>query len=171
VPLAIMIGVTVLAGWYLRHAVTGRHIFAVGGNEQASLFSGLPVNRVKLKVYAFSGLTAGIAAMIMLGYYGSASSDAGKGYELDVIAAAVVGGASLIGGRGTALGALMGALIIQMINNGIVILNIDQNYSQIIIGAVIILAVLLDRINGALREKRLARAAQTARETRQEFAS
>jgi len=171
VPLAIMIGVTALAGWYLKHAVTGRHIFAVGGNEQASLFSGLPVNRVKVKVYAFSGLTAGIAAMIMLGYYGSASSDAGKGYELDVIAAAVVGGASLVGGRGTALGALLGALIIQMINNGIVILNIDQNYSQIIIGAVIVLAVLLDRINGALRENRMARAALAARESRQEIAS
>jgi ribose transport system permease protein len=171
VPLAIMVGVTVLAGWYLKHVVTGRHIFAVGGNEQASLFSGLPVNRVKVKAYAFSGLTAGIAAMIMLGYYGSASSDAGKGYELDVIAAAVVGGASLSGGRGTALGALLGALIIQMINNGIVILNIDQNYSQIIIGAVIVLAVLLDRINGTLHEKRLARAAQTAREARQEVAS
>jgi len=170
VPLAIMIGVTVLAGWYLKHAVTGRHIFAVGGNEQASLFSGLPVNRVKVKVYAFSGLTAGIAAMIMLGYYGSASSDAGKGYELDVIAAAVVGGASLIGGRGTALGALLGALIIQMINNGIVILNIDQNYSQIIIGAVIVLAVLLDRINSTLREKRMTRTAQTAKEARQEAA-
>ena len=171
VPLAIMIGVTALAGWYLRHAVTGRHIFAVGGNEQASLFSGLPVRRIKVKVYAFSGLTAGIAAMIMLGYYGSASSDAGKGYELDVIAAAVVGGASLIGGRGTALGALLGALIIQMINNGIVILNIDQNYSQIIIGAVIVLAVLLDRINSTLREKRMARAAQTTKEARQEVAS
>ena len=162
---------TVTAGWYLRHAVTGRHIFAVGGNEQASLFSGLPVSRIKVKVYAFSGLTAGIAAMIMLGYYGSASSDAGKGYELDVIAAAVVGGASLIGGRGTALGALLGALIIQMINNGIVILNIDQNYSQIIIGAVIVLAVLLDRVNSALREKRLARATLTAKESRQEAAS
>jgi ribose transport system permease protein len=171
VPLAIMFGVTALAGWYLRHAVTGRHIFAVGGNEQAALFSGLPVNRIKLKVYAFSGFTAGIAAMIMLGYYGSASSDAGKGYELDVIAAAVVGGAALIGGRGTALGALLGALIIQMINNGIVILNIDQNYSQIIIGSVIVLAVLLDRINGTLREKRLARAAGTVREARQAAAS
>lgn len=171
VPMAIMVGVTVLAGWYLKHAVTGRHIFAVGGNEQASLFSGLPVNRVKVKVYAFSGLTAGIAAMIMLGYYGSASSDAGKGYELDVIAAAVVGGASLVGGRGTALGALLGALIIQMINNGIVILNIDQNYSQIIIGAVIILAVLLDRINSTLREKRMARAAQAVKEAQQEVAS
>jgi ribose transport system permease protein len=171
VPLALMVGVTALAGWYLKHAVTGRHIFAVGGNEQAALFSGLPVNRVKVKVYAFSGLTAGIAAMIMLGYYGSASSDAGKGYELDVIAAAVVGGASLVGGRGTALGALLGALIIQMINNGIVILNIDQNYSQIIIGSVIVLAVLFDRINGTLREKRMARNALAAKESRQELAS
>jgi ribose transport system permease protein len=168
VPLAIMIGVTLLAGWFLRRAVTGRHVFAVGGNEQASLFSGLPVSGVKLKVYAFSGLSAGIAAMIMLGYYGSASSDAGKGYELDVIAAAVVGGASLAGGRGTALGALLGALIIQMINNGIVILNIDQNYSQIIIGAVIVLAVLLDRVNSVLREKRLSRAAQLVKESRRE---
>src|SRR5260370_14811472 len=100
-------------------------------------------------------MTAGIAAMIMLGYYGSASSDAGKGYELDVIAAAVVGGASLAGGRGTALGALMGAFVIQMIGNGIVILNIDQNYSQIIIVTVIVLAVVLDRINTSLRHKRL----------------
>ena len=161
VPLAIMIGVTVAAAWFLRHAVSARHLFAVGGNEQAALFSGLPVNAIKLKVYAFSGLTAGIAAMLMLGYYGSASSDAGKGYELDVIAAAVVGGASLAGGRGTALGALLGALTIQMIGNGIVILNIDQNYSQIIIGSVIVLAVLLDRINSTMREKRLARAAQS----------
>lgn len=159
VPLALMLGVTLAAAWFLKHVVTGRHIFAVGGNEQAALFSGLPVNLIKLKVYAFSGLTAGIAAMIMLGYYGSASSDAGKGYELDVIAAAVVGGASLAGGRGTALGALLGALVIQMIGNGIVILNIDQNYSQIIIGAVIVIAVLFDRINSTLREKRLARAA------------
>ncbi len=166
VPLAIMIGVAVAATWFLKRAVTGRHIFAVGGNEQASIFSGLPVNRIKLKVYAFGGLTAGIAAMIMLGYYGSASSDAGKGYELDVIAAAVVGGASLSGGRGTALGALLGALIIQMINNGIIILNIDQNYSQIIIGGVIVLAVLLDRINSTLREKRLSRAAQMLKESR-----
>jgi ribose transport system permease protein len=163
VPLAIMIGVTVFAWWFLKHSVTGRQIFAVGGNEQASLFSGLPVNWIKVKVYTFSGLAAGISAMLMLGYYGSASSDAGKGYELDVIAAAVVGGASLIGGRGTALGALLGALIIQVINNGIIILNIDENYSQIIIGAVIVLAVLLDRINSTIREKRLTRATVAAK--------
>jgi ribose/xylose/arabinose/galactoside ABC-type transport system permease subunit len=160
VPLVTMLAITGIAGVYLKRAVTGRYIFALGGNEQAALFSGLPINWVKLKVYAFSGLTAGIAAVIMLGYYGSASSDAGTGYELQVIAAAVVGGASLIGGRGTALGALLGALIIQIIDNGIVILNVDQNYSQIIIGSVIILAVLFDRINGALRDKRRTRAAR-----------
>jgi ribose transport system permease protein len=165
VPLAIMIVVTGLAAWYLKNAVGGRQIFAVGGNEQASLFSGLPVNRVKIRVYLLSGLSAGIAAMIMLGYYGSASSEAGKGYELDVIAAAVVGGASLAGGRGTAFGALLGALIIQVINNAIIILNIDQNYSQIIIGTVIVLAVVLDRINSAFQEKRLARLAKATRES------
>jgi ribose transport system permease protein len=155
VPMAIMIGVAILAGLYLRYAVTGRYIFAVGGNEQAARHAGLPVEWVKLKVYAFAGLTAGIAAMIMIGYYGSASSDAGKGYELDVIAAAVVGGASLSGGRGSALGALLGALIIKIIENAIIILEIDQNYSQIIIGAVIVLAVALDRLNTVLREKRM----------------
>jgi ribose/xylose/arabinose/galactoside ABC-type transport system permease subunit len=159
VPMTIMVGVTLLAALYLKFTVAGRYIFAVGGNEHAARASGLPVERVKLKVYAFGGLAAGVAAMIMLGYYGSASSDAGKGYELDVIAAAVVGGASLSGGRGTALGALLGALIIQMIANGIIILEIDQNYSQIIIGSVIVLAVVLDRINADLRERRLARAA------------
>jgi len=160
VPMAIMVGVTVLASVYLKYLVSGRQIYAVGGNEEAARFSGLPVGRVKCKVYAFSGLTAGVAAMIMLGYYGSGSSDAGKGYELDVIAAAVVGGASLGGARGTALGALLGALIIQIINNGIIILQIDQNYSQIIIGAVIVLAVVLDRLNTAMRERRLARGAR-----------
>src|SRR3569833_2058366 len=165
VPLAMMVAVTMLAAWYLKSAVGGRQIFAVGGNEQASLFSGLPVKRVKIRVYLFSGLSAGIAALIMLGYYGSASSDAGKGYELDVIAAAVVGGASLSGGRGTALGALLGALIIQVINNAIIILNIDQNYSEIIIGAVIVLAVVLDRINSAFQEKRLVRLAKADTES------
>ena len=157
VPMAIMLMVTILSIIYLKYMVTGRQIYAVGGNEEAARFSGISVGIIKLKVYALAGLTAGIAAMIMLGYYGSASSDAGKGYELDVIAAAVVGGASLSGGRGTALGALLGAFIIQMINNGIIILQIDQNYSQIIIGVVIILAVVLDRLNARLQTKRMIR--------------
>jgi ribose transport system permease protein len=158
VPLGVMILVT-LAGWiYLARLAAGRRVYAVGGNEMASRFSGIRVERVKLGVYLLSGLAAGISALLALGYYGSASSGDGQGYELNVIAAAVVGGASLTGGKGTALGATLGALIIQMISSGIVILGIDQNYSQIIIGAVVIAAVVFDNVNTGLARRRLARA-------------
>ena len=94
--------------------------------------------------------------MLSLGYYGAATSGDGQGYELNVIAAAVVGGCSLTGGRGSALGVVLGALVIQMISSGIVILGIDQNYSQIIIGAVVIAAVVLDNVNTWLARRRLA---------------
>ena len=96
--------------------------------------------------YLLCGVTAGIAACINIGYHGSAASGDGAGYELEVIAAAVVGGASLSGGRGTALGAVLGALIIRLIVDGIVILELDQNYSQIIVGSVIVAAATLDRL-------------------------
>jgi ribose transport system permease protein len=104
-----------------------------------------------------SGLTAGIAALLSIGYYGSGTSSDGSGYELNVIAAAVVGGASLTGGKGSALGAILGALVIQMINSGIVILDISQNYSLIIMGAVVILAVVLDQFNNWLAKRRLTK--------------
>ncbi|MGA2030029.1 MAG: ABC transporter permease [Verrucomicrobiota bacterium] len=155
VPLGVMMLVTLIGGIYLSRLAAGRRIYAVGGNETASRFSGIRVGRVKLSVYIFAGLMAGIASLLSLGYYGAATSGDGQGYELNVIAAAVVGGASLSGGKGSALGALLGALIIQMISSGIVILNIDQNYSQIIIGSVVILAVLLDQLNNWLAKRRL----------------
>jgi len=156
VPLVVMILVTI-AGWiHLSRLAAGRRVYAVGGNELAARFSGIRVERVKLGVYLASGLCAGIAALLSLGYYGAATSGDGQGYELNVIAAAVVGGASLTGGRGTALGVVLGALIIQMINSGIILLGIDQNYSQIIIGAVVIAAVVLDNVNTALARRRLA---------------
>jgi len=156
VPLMVMLLVTAVGGIYLSRLAAGRRVYAIGGNELASRYSGIQVDRVRLSVFLFSGLTAGIAALLALGYYGSASSGDGQGYELNVIAAAVVGGASLSGGKGSALGALLGALIIQMINTGIVILGIDQNYSQIIIGAVVIIAVLFDQLNNWLAKRRLA---------------
>ncbi len=157
VPLLVMILVTIIGTVYLARFAAGRRIYAVGGNELASRFSGVRVNRVKLSVYVLSGLTAGIAALLAIGYYGSASSGDGSGYELDVIASAVVGGASLSGGKGSALGALLGALIIKMIDNGIVILGIDQSYSRIIIGTVVILAVTLDQFNTWLAKRRLTK--------------
>jgi ribose transport system permease protein len=155
VPLGVMVLVALIGGIYLSRLAAGRRIYAVGGNETASRFSGIRVERVKLSVYIFAGLMAGIASLLSLGYYGAATSGDGQGYELNVIAAAVVGGASLSGGKGSALGALLGALIIQMISSGIVILGIDQNYSQIIIGSVVILAVLLDQLNNWLAKRRL----------------
>ena len=153
-PLLVMIAVTI-AGSRL---AAGRRVYAVGGNELASRFSGIRIERVKLGIYLMSALAAGIAALLSLGYYGGATSGDGQGYELSVIAAAVVGGASLSGGRGSALGVVLGALIIQMINSGIVILGIDQNYSQIIIGSVVIAAVVLDNLNSWLARRRLQKA-------------
>jgi ribose/xylose/arabinose/galactoside ABC-type transport system permease subunit len=158
VPLGVMVVVAIVGGLYLSRQTAGRRVYAIGGNELASRFSGIHIERVKLSVYFFSGLTAGIAALLSLGYYGGATSGDGQGYELNVIAAAVVGGASLSGGKGSALGALLGALVIQMISSGIVILGIDQNYSQIIIGSVVIVAVLLDQFNNWLARRRLTAA-------------
>ncbi|MDB6059187.1 MAG: rbsC 1, partial [Verrucomicrobiales bacterium] len=154
-PMLMMLAMTVVGAVYLSRMAAGRRIYAIGGNELASRYSGIRVERVKLSVYIISGLVAGISALLALGYYGAATSSDGQGYELNVIAAAVVGGASLSGGRGSAFGALLGALLIQMINSGIVILNIDQNYSQIIIGAVVVLAVVLDQLNTWIARRRL----------------
>src|SRR6202795_2186050 len=155
IPLIVMIIVVIVGGIFLSQLSIGRNIYAVGGNETASRYSGIRVGFVKLLAYTLSGLAAGIASVLSLGYYGAGSSGDGQGYELNVIAATVVGGASLVGGKGTALGALLGAVILQMISNGLVILNIPQNYSQIVIGAVVIAAVLFDQLNAALAKRRL----------------
>jgi ribose/xylose/arabinose/galactoside ABC-type transport system permease subunit len=165
VPVLIMLA-CVLIGWvFLSLTVWGRETYAIGGNEEAARFSGLRVGFVKLRVYALSGLFAGIAAMVSTGYYGSASTKTGDGYELMVIAAAVVGGASLSGGRGTAFGAMLGMLIIQMIDNGIsivkridlwfAVLPLSREYSKIIIGVAIILAVAVDRLGEYVQQRRM----------------
>ena len=163
-PIGVVLLVVGAGHVFLRHTVAGRSVYAIGGNETASVYSGVRVGRMKLRVFTIAGLTGGIAAVVTLGTFGSADSSTGRGYELDVIAAAVVGGASLTGGRGTACGALLGAIIIQLINNGIIILErpdgrplIDQNYTEIIKGAVIILAVLFDRLSAKLSERKLLR--------------
>ncbi len=153
-PTVVMV-LCALAGWfYLRRTVAGRENYAIGGNEEAARFSGLAVGRIKMRVYAISGLSAGIAGTVCAGYYGSASSNTALGWELMVIAAAVVGGASLSGGRGTALGALLGAMIIKMIENGIEIMQYDKEYSMIIVGAAIVIAVAIDQFSEYLQRSR-----------------
>ena len=153
-PLLIMLVAVALGGFYLRLMVAGRETYAIGGNEEAARFSGLPVGRIKLRTYALAGLAAGLAGMVSLGRFGTASTSTGSGYELTVIASAVVGGASLIGGRGTALGALLGTLVIALIENGIIILRLAQEYRLVIIGLAIIVAVSLDRLSAYFRSRR-----------------
>ena len=157
VPMLVMLGCALFFWLLLAHTVTGREIYAVGGNETAARYAGLRVGAVKLRVYALSGLCAGLAGLLSAGFYQSANTATGEGYELAVIAAAVVGGASLLGGRGTALGAVLGALIIKLIENGIDIvrrvdlgaftLSVSKEYGQIIIGLAILLAVAIDRLS------------------------
>jgi ribose/xylose/arabinose/galactoside ABC-type transport system permease subunit len=156
VPMLVMVFVSVIGTIYLMQTVGGRRVFAVGGNEEASRFSGVPIGRVKVSVFVLSGLTAGLAAFMGAAFYGSASCGDATGYELYVIASAVVGGASLSGGKGSAAGALLGALLIVLIRQSIRTLHFDQNYEWIIIGCAIIVAVVLDQASARFTVRRLA---------------
>jgi ribose transport system permease protein len=157
VPLVTTVVVALLGWMYLSRTVMGRHIFAIGGNAEASRYSGLAVPRIKLGVYLLSALTAGIAAFLGAAFYGSATSSDANGYELYVIASAVVGGASLTGGKGSAISAMLGALLIVMIRQAIRTLHLDQNYEWIIIGAAMIVAVVLDQSGTRLLNRRWTR--------------
>lgn len=159
VPMLVMLAVTLVGSVYLTQTVMGRHVFAIGGNVEASRFSGLRINRIKLGVFVVSGLTAGIAAFMGASFYGSASCADATGYELYVIASAVVGGASLSGGKGSAVSAMLGAVLIVLIRQSIRTLHFDQNYEWIIIGCAIIVAVVLDQASARFTLRRLAREA------------
>ncbi len=157
VPLLSMLAVTAAGGIYLSRTVPGRHIFAIGGNPEAARFSGLSVPRITLGVFVLSGLAAGLAAFLGASFYGSATSSDANGYELYVVASAVVGGASLKGGKGSALSAMLGAVLIVTMRQAIRTLHLDQNYEWIIIGTAMILAVVLDQRGTKLLAGRLAK--------------
>ncbi|NPV47079.1 MAG: ABC transporter permease [Armatimonadetes bacterium] len=159
IPLLAMVAVAALGSVFLSRTVLGRHIFAVGGNAEASRYAGLSLGRVYISVFAVAGLTAGIAAYLGGAFYGSTSCADATGYELYVIASAVVGGASLQGGKGSVISAMLGALLITLIRQSIRTLHLDQNYEWIIIGCAIIVAVVLDRASAVVAEKRLTRIA------------
>jgi ribose transport system permease protein len=160
VPMLTMLVVTILGAVYLTQTVMGRHVFAIGGNPEASRFSGLRLRRIQTGVFAISGLTAGIAAFMGASFYGSASCVDATGYELYVIASAVVGGASLSGGKGSPVNAMLGAVLIVLIRQSIRTLHFDQNYEWIIIGCAIIVAVVLDQASARFTARRLAQKAQ-----------
>ncbi|GGG22959.1 ABC transporter permease [Paenibacillus abyssi] len=147
VPVLIFVGVILLGFFALHVTKFGRHVFASGGNEKAAKLSGVKVGRVEVAVYAISGLAAGLAGILLSSRVMTGSPVLGTGYELDAIAAVVIGGTSLAGGRGRIVGTVVGVLIIGIMNNGLDLLNVSSYYQQIIKGAIIVLAVLLDKKN------------------------
>ena len=156
VPMLFMLIVSALGAVYLQRTVMGRHVFALGGNAEASRFSGLRLGRIQVGVYVLAGLTAGLSAFLGSGFYGSVSCGDATGYELYVIASAVVGGARLSGGRGSAINAMLGAVLIVLIRQSIRTLHLDQNYEWIIIGCAIVIAVVLDQASARFAARRLA---------------
>ncbi|MDQ2934062.1 MAG: ribose ABC transporter permease [Chloroflexota bacterium] len=146
IPVMLMI-VVVAAGWVvLRFTVFGRHVYAVGSNREAARLAGVPVAAVLVAVYAISGLLAALGGLVITARLSSAQPTAGAGFELDAIAAVVVGGMSLSGGEGSILRSLIGALIIGVLNNGLNLLNVDPFVQPVVKGLVILVAVGLDRL-------------------------
>lgn len=149
VPVWLMLITFVLVWVMLTHTRLGRYIYAIGGNESAARLSGINVDRVKIAVYGLSGMMAALAGLIVTSRLSSAQPTAGTSYELDAIAAVVVGGASLAGGRGFIWGTLVGALIIGFLNNALNLLDVSSYYQMIAKAGVILLAVLADRKSNA----------------------
>ncbi|MBY4609660.1 ABC transporter permease [Rhizobium sp. 9T] len=145
-PVLYMVVLALLTGFVLRWTRFGRYIFAIGGNEHAATLTGVPVRRIKVAVYMISALSAGIAGIVQTGWLGAVTTNIGAGMELQVIAAAVIGGANLAGGIGTAFGALVGAALIEVIRNSLGLLGINAFWQGTFIGGAIVLAVLFDRI-------------------------
>lgn len=145
VPILITIIVAVIAIYALSQTKLGRYIYAVGGNEDSSRLSGINTNKIKTWVYMVAGIASAIGGIILTSRIGSASPNAGTGYELDAIAAVVIGGTSLSGGEGKISGTIIGALIIGVISNGLNLMNVSPFYQSIVKGLVILVAVLLDK--------------------------
>ncbi len=143
-PILIMLAVAVVVAVFLSETVRGRHIYAIGGNEEAVRVSGADPKKIKMLVYTACAVLAALAGLVMTARLGVAAPDAARGYELDIIAAVVIGGTSLFGGAGTILGTLIGAAIMQVLRNGLVLLGFPAYWQPAAIGAVIILAVIFD---------------------------
>ena len=143
-PVVIMVAVYLVAHFVLTRTKLGRYTYAIGGNEEAALLSGVNVRFYKAAVYGISGMLSGLAAVLLTARLNSAQPIAGMMYELDAIAATVIGGTSLLGGEGTVLGTLIGALIMAVLRNGLNLLGVSSFIQQVVIGSVIIVAVLID---------------------------
>jgi len=151
-PVWIMLALTGVFIVVTQRTRFGRHLYAVGGNERAARLTGLAVSRIKIAVYTLAGALAGVAGLIVTARLDSAQPNAGLGYELDAIAAVVIGGTSLSGGRGSVAGTVLGCLIIGVLNNGLFLLNVSPFWQQVIKGVVILIAVALDKMSSKERD-------------------
>lgn len=149
IPMPVWISAVIVTGGNVLTNKTklGRHIYAVGGNETAAKLSGLKIKRIKMIVYSIAGALSAVGGIIVTSRLDSAQPNAGFGFELDSIAAVVIGGTSLSGGKGTIMGTVQGALIIGILNNGLVLLNVSPFWQQVIKGLVILLAVVIEKFN------------------------
>jgi ribose transport system permease protein len=147
-PVIALVVLAAITGFCLRWTRWGCHVFAVGGNERAATLTGVNVRRVKISVYMFSALTAGIAGVLTASWLGGVTQNLGETRELSVIAATVIGGANLMGGSGTALGAVVGAALIEVIRNSLTLLGISTFWQGTFVGSCIIIAVMFDRLKG-----------------------
>ncbi len=145
-PVMYTVVLALLTGFVLRWTQFGRHVFAIGGNEHAATLTGVPVKMIKVAVYMISSLSAGIAGIVQTGWLGAVTTNIGAGMELQVIAAAVIGGANLAGGGGTALGAIIGAMLIEVIRNSLGLLGINAFWQGTFIGSAILFAVMFDKL-------------------------
>lgn len=147
IPMPVWVAAVIIVffAFYMKKTPTGRYIYAIGGNPRASLLSGIRVDRIILWVYTLAGLLSAVAGLLVTARLDSAQPNAGTGYELDAIAAVVIGGTSLSGGKGSVPGTVVGALIIGVLNNGLVLLDVSPFWQQVIKGFVILGAVILDK--------------------------
>lgn len=146
IPVIFLIFAAIIAAFILSKTIFGRYVYSIGSNEEAARLSGINVNTNKMMIYAICGLMSGLAGVLMTARLVSAQPSAGMGYELDAIAAVVIGGASLIGGVGTIGGTIIGAFIMGVLRNGLNLLNVSPFWQQIAIGVIIVLAVYVDQV-------------------------
>lgn len=156
VPISVLVlaGIAVLAGLMLSRSAFGRWLYASGGNERAADLSGVPVRRVKITVYTLSGMLSAVAGLVLSSQLTSAGPTAGTTYELTAIAAVVIGGAALTGGRGTVRGTMLGAFVIGFLSDGLVIIGVSSYWQTVFTGAVIVLAVLMNSIQYGSRARK-----------------
>jgi len=149
IPMPVWIsGIVVIVAMILTTKTRfGRYIYAIGGNENAARLSGIPITKIKIWVYSLAGMLAAIGGVLVTARLDSAQPNAGMSYELDAIAAVVIGGTSLAGGRGTIIGTVLGAMIIGVLNNGLILLDVSPFWQQVIKGMVILLALIIDKTN------------------------